>query len=230
MTTHDSSLFSYINGSSPVHKLPAEIKIFLILICPPLLFLTNLQVCLIFMLVISLSSRMCGISFYMQLRDIKPIIIYSFFLIIIGFFSSLYTYFFVKQPFLINTPSTITETLLFLCKPKRQTQLLILHLICTMQFTSFFFKTTTSLHLKEALENIESKITLGKSSGFFAQTFSLFLTFIPTVFRVWNQINLAWLARAGKNNISKYVTLLPIFISVSLQKAHHTFLALENRK
>jgi energy-coupling factor transporter transmembrane protein EcfT len=224
MAMTDTAVFSYISGTSPFHRLSAEIKVLLLLVFPPLLFLTNIPICLFCMFLFALFSRFCGIKFKMQFRDIKPILIYSFFLLTVGIFSALFTYFFGQE-------ATAVDTSLFISSiPSKNTQLLILHLICTMQFTSLFFKTTTSLALKEALENIEKKITFGKSSCFFSQTFSLFINFIPTVFSVWRQIELSWIARGGKNGFSKYTTLLPVFISVSLQKAYKTYLALENRK
>jgi len=224
MAMTDTALFSYIPGRSPFHQLNAEIKVLLLLVFPPLLFLTNIPICLICMFLFGLFSRFCGIKFTIQFQDIKPILIYSFFLLIIEISSAFFTY------FLGNKAVAEKANILIFFIPSKKTQLLILHLICTMQFTSLFFKTTTSLALKNALENIEKKITFGKTSCAFSQTFALFINFIPTVFSVWHQIEKSWIARGGKNGFFKYMTLLPVFISILLQKAHKTFLALENRK
>ncbi|HZK20114.1 MAG TPA: hypothetical protein VFC68_05245 [Treponemataceae bacterium] len=224
MAINDTALFSYLPGSSFFHRLPAELKVVLLLICPPLLFKTSALVCVCIMVCFFLFSLVSGIRLKMHIKDIKPILIYCFFIILIKAVFAFYTHF-----SLIIKTRTLNQLVLFFIPPK-QTQLLVLHLICTIQCTSLFFKTTTSLEIKEALENIEQKISFGKSSGNFSQTFALFIQFIPSVFFVWQQINRSWQVRAGKNNIFKFVILLPVFVSVLLKKAHQIHLAITNRK
>ncbi len=94
-------------------------------------------------------------------------------------------------------------------------------LICSMQWTSLFFTTTTSIELQNTLERfLPSKI---------AKSFSLFINFIPMLFSVWNQLERAWTSRGGKNGLTKITTLLPVFLSVSLHKAYNVSRTLENR-
>jgi len=48
---------------------------------------------------------------------------------------------------------------------------------------------------------------------------SLFINFIPEIFKIWTSINLAWKSRGGKNGFGKIKTLVFVLISLSFEKA-----------
>ena len=195
----DFPLFSYRIGNSFVHKIPALIKVFFLLLFPITIFLTPLYITCSLSLICIVVARCIGFTFKEQFRDILPIIAYCFFLFIVW----------------------ITNVLFSDNKNSKDLFTLGFKLIASMQWTAIFFKTTTSIQLQNALECVLPKSV--------AQLFSLFLNFIPMLFSVWHKLNTSWKARGGKNGITKILTLLPIFISLSLHKAYNMNLTLENR-
>lgn len=195
----DVPLFSYRIGKSFIHRLPAILKVFLLFAVPIIIFMLPLPyIGLLSLFCIALSFYV-GFSFLQQIRDIRPILWYCGFLLCVHALS------------LLLSQKSDGMTLVNLAAK----------LVCSMQFTSLFFKTTTSIALQEALEKI-----LPNS---LAKTFSLFITFIPLLFSVWFKLDRSWKARGGKSGIAKIFALLPVFISASLHKAYNLFLTIQNR-
>ncbi len=195
----DSPLFSYRIGNSFIHKIPALMKVFFLLLFPITIFLSPVYIACSLSVICIVLARCIGFTFKEQVRDILPIITYCLFLSIVWITNILFS----------NDQKS--EDLFTLC----------FKLIASMQWTAIFFKTTTSIQLQNALECILPKSV--------AQLFSLFLNFIPMLFSVWHKLNMSWKARGGKNGVSKIITLLPIFISLCFHKAYNMNLTLENR-
>jgi energy-coupling factor transporter transmembrane protein EcfT len=83
-----------------------------------------------------------------------------------------------------------------------------------VQISALFFRTTSSLEIREVVR---------------FEIISLFLCFIPEIFKIWTSINLAWRARSGKEGFIKIKTLMFILISLSFEKAAIKAKALEAR-
>lgn len=200
-TSHidDTPIFSYRAGTSRIHRLPSILKIFFLFALPIVIFMLPLKYISVLSLICIALSLYAGFSILQQLRDIRPILWYCFFLLCLHIFS-----------LVILQKSNGTALIILIAK-----------LLCSMQFTSLFFKTTTALSLQEALEKILPYRI--------AMTFSLFITFIPLLFAVWFKIERSWKARGGKNGVAKIFALLPVFLSAALYKAYNIFFTLQNR-
>ncbi|MGI5173663.1 hypothetical protein H0R92_08690 [Treponema sp. OMZ 840] len=192
-------LFAYRSGNSLIHKMPALIKLILLFLLPAAVFFIPPLYCFFYIFINSAAAFYAGFSLRRQIKDLKPIAYYAFFLALTHIVS-----------FLIGESGSVKPLIA-----------LILRLTCAIQISSLFFSTTTSLELKQALEKV-----LPKSISLI---FTLFLTFIPLLFSVWAQLDLSWKARAGKNGPKKLFVLFPVFISTALFKAQNLFYALQNR-
>ncbi len=87
------------------------------------------------------------------------------------------------------------------------------------------FKTSTSLELREGIETIELKIRKVlpcSKKPRFAIVVSMFINFIPAVFKIWNQLKRAWFARGGKYNLRMFLALFPVLFSIGLKYAFDT--------
>ena len=102
---------------------------------------------------------------------------------------------------------------------------LILRLLCAVEATSVFFRTTSIYEITDML----IRIPFGKAGLAVSGVLSLFLTFLPQIFATWSELETAYRARGGRKGIAKAVVLLPLLISLSINKARTTYLALLNR-
>ena len=55
------------------------------------------------------------------------------------------------------------------------------------------------------------------------------LAFLPRFFVIWEDLGLAWKARAGRKNLSALIVLIPLTIERLMTKAADTAAALESR-
>ncbi len=227
------AIFSYNKRDSLIHKTPAILKL-LILFCIPLItyFTPLVYHAGLFALAIIL-LLLAQIPLKSFLRDLKPIIYYCIFILIIDVLTILL---FDKTPMPISTElsaeleESVSPTLNFFTILKEKGNFLLMsRLVVSMAYTSIFFRTTSHLEMRQSLEKIESCITFGHSKLTFSKAFALFLNFLPQLFAIWNSLDLAWRARGGKRTVRKIIALLPVFISLSLKKANQTLLALKNR-
>ena len=228
------AIFSYDKRDSLIHKAPAVLKL-LILFCVPLItYFTELPYHATLFVIAVILALIAKIPLKSFLRDLKPIIYYCFFILIIDVLTILL---FDKTPMPISTElsaeleeSTVSPTLSFFTILKEKGNFLLMsRLVVSMAYTSIFFRSTSHLEMRQSLEKIESCVTFGHSNLTFSKAFALFLNFLPQLFAIWNSLDLAWRARGGKRTPRKIVVLLPSFISLSLKKANQTLLALKNR-
>ena len=227
------AIFSYNKRDSIIHKTPAILKL-LILFCVPLItyFTPLVYHAGLFALALFL-VLLAKIPLKSFLRDLRPIIYYCIFILIIDVLTILL---FDKTPMPISTElsaeleESVNPTLNFFSILKEKGNFLLMsRLVVSMAYTSIFFRTTSHLEMRQSLEKIESCITFGHSKLTFSKAFALFLNFLPQLFAIWNSLDLAWRARGGKRTVRKIIALLPVFISLSLKKANQTLLALKNR-
>ncbi|MBR2282678.1 MAG: hypothetical protein IJ863_08655 [Spirochaetales bacterium] len=204
------SLFSYSKSNSPIHRTPAGLKILALVAVPITLQLAPPYVCYVLMVLFLVLALMSGTGFRNFLRDLRPIVIYSIFILAIDVLSFL---------LFDRNRAIITGTSLFL----------VLKLVCAMEATSIFFRTTSVYQIKDTLQTVERVVTFGHTRYTVSSTFTLFLSFLPMIFETWTAIELAYRARGGRNGISKAIRLLPRLIAMSIKRASTTYLALLNR-
>ena len=229
MIDFQSGVFSYKGGNSFVHRTPAWAKILIIPIIsvvffnlPPVfsLFLMILQVFLASYLRFTLRE---------QLRDLRAVLYYAFFLIFARVFSVIFA-----------DGLTPFDPKAFLLE--KESVFMLLKLFCVMQSASIVFRTSTSLEIREGLENIErfikrpfckKPVVISEGgpqiSTPVAEAVSLFICFIPMVSKIWNQSRRAWKARGGRNGVRMYLVLLPVLFSVGMKQAYNSARALSVR-
>ena len=212
-----NTAFSYKPGSSFMHRCPAWIKILFIPIVSiaafklPFYFaagLCLLQIVIAFILRFTIQE---------QLQDLKAVLYYALFLI------------FAK---LIGSLASGQLDLSAFIRNEKESWLLLLKLLCVMQSASILFKTSTSLQIREGLEDMElavRKIFHAKGETPLAQAVSLFICFIPQVSKNWQQAERAWKARGGRKSLRMFFVLLPVFFSVGMKQAYNTARAISAR-
>ena len=200
------SLFAYTKKDSAIHRAPAALKLIILFAVPITLHLTSIWVCMALIPTFLLLALIAGIGAGRFFRDLRPILIYSLMIISIDVLSWL---------IFRRNDEVITKTSLYL----------ILRLLCAVEATSVFFRTTSIYEITEMLR----RISLGKTGFVLSGLLSLFLTFLPQIFATWSELEVAYRARGGRKGICKVTVLLPVLISLSIRKAQTTYLALLNR-
>ena len=199
-------LFAYTKKESVIHRVPAALKLLTLFAVPLVLYLSPIWVCLALLPTFLLLALIAGIGAGRFFRDLRPIVIYSLMIISIDVLSWLIFH---------RNDEIITKTSLYL----------ILRLLCAVEATSVFFRTTSIYEITDML----IRIPFGKAGLAVSGVFSLFLTFLPQIFATWSELELSYRARGGRKGIAKAVVLLPLLISLSINKARTTYLALLNR-
>jgi len=199
-----NAVFKYKIIKGLLHKVPAVIKLLLLL--PVSFFCMTLPP---FWLTVGIASTIlvafiCGLSLHDQLTDFKPVIYYALLMYALSVFSNLLNNFRLMP---INQFLTV-----FI--PNREYLQITLRLALIVQVSALVFRTTSSLEIREVVR---------------LEIVSLFLTFIPEIFKIWSSVNLAWKARGGKEGFAKIKVLVFILISLSLEKASLKARAIEAR-
>ena len=205
-----NSLFSYTASDSIIHRTPAGLKILLLFCVPVTVLLCPIEVWLVLIAVFPILALVGKIRLLDFLRDLRPIVIYCLMIVSIDVLSYLL---FHRNDEIVTQRSLHT----------------ILRLLCAIEATSVFFRTTSTYETGSALQTVERVLTFGKSRLVLSGLFSMFLGFLPQIFATWSSLDLAYRARGGKKGISKVLTLFPLLITMSMKKATTTYLALLNR-
>jgi energy-coupling factor transporter transmembrane protein EcfT len=87
---------------------------------------------------------------------------------------------------------------------------------------SLTFSVTTTAQMRDAL-------SFGQRSSAFAAAFSLMIGFIRRFFMVWDEVDCAYRARAGKEGFHKMIIIIPLVIERMIRAAAETAYALEAR-
>jgi len=198
-----NAVFKYKTIKGPLHKVPAAIKMLLLL--PLSVFCMSLPSLWLGAGIISavLAAFICGLSLHDQLTDFKPAFYYAILMYALSVFSNLIDNFGLK-------PDQFLTALI----PDSEYLRITLRLALVVQISALFFRTTSALEIREVVR---------------LEIISLFLSFIPEIFKIWTSINLAWKARGGKEGFAKIKTLVFILISLSMEKAALKANALESR-
>ena len=226
------SVFKYKTIKSPLHKLPAILKFFLLLPLSILcMSLTSNQLATGIAAAI-ITAFLCRFTIKEQLTDLKPALLYAALMYALSVFSNTFELFSNSQLHITSSLLLTTYYLLpaicYLLTPQAEFLRIALRLVLIIQISALLFRSTSSMEIREGLCSIEFfarkrlRFLFGKRISLqcrFAQGLSLFLSFIPEIFAAWSLINMAWKARGGKNNFSKIATTVFVLISLSFEKA-----------
>ena len=233
ITSSKQNIFKYKNSNGLLNKIPAIIKLFLLL--PISIFCMSLPVngLLIGISTSIIIAFLCKFTIHEQLTDLKPALFYSALMYALSVFSNTFDffstgYYHTSAPH--SPPSTcyLLPAICYLLTPNSDFLRIALRLILIIQISALFFRSTSAIEIRDSLCLIELFIRkilrkiFGKRVSYkciFSQNISLFLSFIPEIFSAWSSINLAWKARGGKNNFSKITTTVFVLISLSFEKA-----------
>jgi len=224
------AVFSYKTVKGPLHKLPAILKLFILLpLCGLCMSLSPLRLEIGIILLI-LIAFFCGFTLREQLTDLKPAVLYAFLMYALSVFSIL----------LEDRREITLQTLTTALIPREDFLRIALSLAIVLQLSALLFRTTSSIEIREVLFAIERFFRLifsrlpffGKRvspNPRFAQNITLFLCFVPEIFQIWSNIDLAWKARGGKQGWARIKILCLALISLSFEKAAIKAKALEAR-
>ena len=204
--------WSYRKGSTPLHKLPAGFKlVFLLLLSLAALLVGTgtygLVVLSAIILILILLSFIAGIGPPALLRGSGPL----FFIVLSVFVIQAVNFF----PPGINFDG-LKETIVFCFR-----------IGAAFAAGTLLFSVTTGGEIRKSLARAEAFLHLEKLK--LSLGISLMLAFLPRFFEVWEELNLAWKSRAGKNNLSRLARLVPLAIERMMVKAAETANAMEAR-
>lgn len=211
------TFFHYKPGKSFMHKMPPAIKIILMLILSIAAFYCPLipSICIISALLI-FSFTAIKIRMPELISDLKPALIYAVLMYSASVISNLSELEDKKDFF----PCIFIQ---------RQSYVsMMIHFLLSLEITSLFFRTTTSVEFTRGFNQIERKITRNKSTRI-SDMISLTLNFIPRLSDFWGRIEKAWKARGGKKGIKKIFVLTPVLFKTSMNEAYKKSLAIRNR-
>jgi len=189
----NNSVFKYKTIKGPLHKVPAIIKLLLLLplsvFCmslPSLWLGAGILFCV-------LIAFICGLSLQDQITDFKPAFFYALLMYALSVFSNL-----------IDNFSMPVNQFFTVFIPNLEYLRITLRLVLIVQISALLFRTTSSLEIREVVR---------------LEILSLFLSFIPEIFKIWTSVNTAWKARGGKEGFGKTKTLMFVLISLCFEKA-----------
>jgi len=204
--------FSYRKNSSPIHSLPAGFKLGFLLLLSIAAFLpgTELRTFVILgslAVILILLSFIAGARAASLLRGSGPLL-----LIVLGVFLVKGIEF---SPLRFNTAG-LREALIFCVR-----------IGIAFAAGSLLFYTTTSGEIRKSLSRLETVLHLENLR--ISLNISLMLGFLPKFFEIWEDLNLAWKSRSGKNNFSRFLKLIPLLIERMMIEAAERANALESR-
>jgi len=206
----ERQIFRYKIKKGALHKVPAIIKLLLLI---PLSFLCfYLPSIWLFtgIILIICAAFLCGLSLNDQLTDLKPAVLYVIILYCFSVLSNLAGY-----ALLLTQHSPINSQYYLILVPHSGYIRAALRLILVIQLSALVFRTTSLLEIRETVH---------------FDIITIFISFIPEIFKTWANIDLAWRARDGKPGIYKIKTLVFVLISISFEKAAVKSKALEARR
>ncbi|MCL2243848.1 MAG: energy-coupling factor transporter transmembrane protein EcfT [Treponema sp.] len=231
----EQAVFRYKTIKGPLHKLPAILKLFLLL--PAALICMSLPSIWLGagIAVIIFIAFMCNFTLREQLTDLKPVFYYAALMYALSLIANIFDNW-KNLSSLIEYNSLPTVFL-----PRPGFLRIALRLMLIVQLSALLFRTTSSMEIRDSLNMTERFIRLGftrlpfagkrisKQSGF-VENISLFLCFIPEIFSIWFSFNLSWKARGGKQGLDKIKMSVFVLISLSFEKAALKAKAMEARR
>ena len=198
------AVFKYKTVKGPLHRVSAVIKLLLLLpvclLCMPL----NVPALLVCITLAVFASFACGFSLADQITDLRPAFYYALLMYALSVFSNLTG----------GLRPTSLKEVCALFIPGAEYLRITLRLALVIQISALFFRTTSPLEIRSAVR---------------LETVSLFMCFIPEIFRLWAGVNLAWKSRGGREGFSKAKTLSFVLISAGFERAAAKARAIEAR-
>lgn len=223
------SSFSYKSGNSLVHRMPSWAKMLLLPVLS-IVFFRLPPVCSVAFIVFQ-----CAVSFLLrfslreQLADLKPVIFYAVALYLTSFIAYFCTELSSNEfRGVLHSASRATT----LCFSNTDSAVLLVKIFCLMQSASIVFKTSTSLEIREGvgvIEHFVRTVLPCRKKNTFTNTISLFVCFIPLVFKIWGETKRSWKARCGKSGPRMYMTLFTVVFIVGMKKASNAARAVAAR-
>ena len=215
----NAQFFHYKTQQTPFHKIPAWIKIILIIALAVVAFYLPVRVCLAaYPILIFFSAIFLRFTISEIYSDMKPTVAYIFLL----YFATV----------LLNAASFFSqgsnESVAKVFIPNLTYLPLLAHLALSLEITSIFYRTTSHGDFKDGFSDIEKFITR-KDTAPLSDTLALALVFIPRISVFWARLERAWASRGGKNSLSKAISLFPKLFHVSFREGYEKSLAIQNR-
>ena len=204
--------WSYRKGSSLLHRLPAGFKLaFLLLLSLAAFFPGTEGRSLVLLsgiaLILIILSVVAGLYPWELLRGSFPL-----FVIILAVF--------LFQGIEFSPPGLnrggLFETIIFCVR-----------IGAAFAAASLLFSVTTPGEIRKSLSRLEAFLHLRKLN--LSLGLALMLGFLPRFFVIWEDVNLAWISRGGKKNLSRLALLLPLILERMMTHAAETASAMEAR-
>ena len=199
--------WSYRKGSSPLHRLPAGLKLAFLLLLSLAAFFPSLFVLSGIVLILILLSFAAGIGPAALLRGSGPLL-----LVVLGVF--------LFQAVEIFPLGFKLDGLL-------ETAIFCVRIAAAFAAGALLFSVTTPGEIRKSLNKAEAALRLEKLK--LSLSLSLMLGFLPRFFEIWEELDLAWQSRSGKKRLSRLAVLVPLAVERMMLKAAETASALEAR-
>ena len=199
--------WAYRKGLSPLHRMPAGIKLIFLLFLSLGSFFPDPLVLAVIILILIILSSIAGLGPAALLRGSGPLI-----LVVLGVFLVQAVEF---SPPGLN-PNGLGTSLVFCVR-----------LTAAFAAGALLFAVTTPGEIKKSLSRLEVFLHLEKLN--LSLYLSLMLGFLPRFFEIWEDLNLSYKSRAGKNNLARLALLIPLAVERMMLKAAETAEAMEAR-
>jgi len=232
------AVFAYNSRKGPLHRVPALVKLVALLPLSIVCLALPLPALAAGIALAAIAASVCGFRLSEQLCDLKPVLFYSILMYVLSIVSRLVEWQFPSP--LVFSLEFLKELFITTFTPRPDFLFSCLRLAIIVQLSALLFRTTTTLQIRDSLGAIECGIRRRLSrrqnsaqrpiKPRIAETIALFAAFIPEIFQTWSQIDRAWRARGGKNNLAKIRTLVFVLITLSFEKAARKAMALSARE
>ena len=204
--------WSYKKGASPLHRLPAGPKLIFLLLLSLAAFFPgtgNRGLFLLFGIALAIIVLSCiaGIAPWKLLRGSGPLLF-----MILGVFA--------LRGIEFSPPGFNAEGI-------RETAIFSARITAAFAAGSLLFAVTTTTEIRKSATRFEA--ALGLKTFKPGLGLSLMLGFLKSFFEIWEDINLAWKSRNGRNNPRRLVILIPLALEKMMIKAAETASAMESR-
>lgn len=222
-----AQFFRYRQGNSILHKMHPALKIVLMFAFAVAAFYVPLIPAFTLWGVLILSSILfLHFSVSEVISDLRPVIFYGFFLyvssVIVNYVSL------GAGSLCAAVPDAMPDWVLIFI-PSDYYIALFIHLALSLEVSSVFYRTTSSVQFKNGFESIERFVTK-KDDCPVSESLSLTITFIPRIASFWSKLNTAWISRGGRNSIRKIFHLVPALFSLSMKEGYRKAQAIQMRK
>jgi energy-coupling factor transporter transmembrane protein EcfT len=207
--------WSYRKGNTMLHRMPAGLKLVFLLFLSVLAFFPSLIALGAIAVILALFSFVARIGPWGLFRGSGPL----FFVVLAAFLVQAVDFFpqGMKQGFMPGIRLEGLNASLIFCA----------RIGLAFAAASLLFSVTTPGEIRKSLGRLEDVLRIKKLK--LSLGISLMLEFLKRFFEVWEDLNLAWKSRRGKNNLSRLKTLIPLVIERMMLKANETASALESR-